>query len=191
MKSKSEIKRKFERIRRPEEARVFLSHKYEDKAHCREIAAYMEDLGVNVFFDERDEDLQQAVSEKSDVQITERIKEGIRECSHMLVVISEMTYKSFWVPFEIGYGHARLIERPQLGESRDIRIAILLIDQFPKDKLPEYLRVCYALHNLNDLNEYIAQITKTPLEIIREQIQGGNQSLRAPDFVRPLRGILD
>ena len=38
---------------------VFLSHHKSDKAYCRHVAAYINDLDVDVYFDENDERLEQ------------------------------------------------------------------------------------------------------------------------------------
>ena len=88
----------------------FLSHKKEDKPACRIIAKYLSEAEIDYFLDEESAELQNAVVSGNAIKITEKIKEGIAESTHMLVVVSEKTYKSQWVPFEVGYGHSTIIE---------------------------------------------------------------------------------
>ena len=90
---------------------VFLSYKKEDKNECRKIAEYLKEAEIDYYLDELDNALQQAAADGNPELITESIKKGIRESTHMLVVVSERTYKSQWVPFEIGYGHSAILDK--------------------------------------------------------------------------------
>lgn len=88
---------------------VFLSYKKEDKGACVVIAKYLKDAGIDYYLDIEDKGLQHATSINDPIKITESIKKGICESTHMMVVVSEKTVKSEWVPFEIGYGHASIM----------------------------------------------------------------------------------
>ena len=140
---------------------VFLSHKKEDKPSCRKIAEYLSNAEIDYFLDERDEELQQAVSTGNPTLITERIKEGIRESTHMLVIVSEKTYKSQWVPFEVGYGHSAIIDKGLEKDKRDdkIKLSILTLKDVSESELPTFMQVGNILRGTKSLNEYISMIS--------------------------------
>lgn len=140
---------------------VFLSHKKEDKPSCRKIAEYLSNAEIDFFLDENDDELQQAVRTGNPTLITERIKEGIRESTHMLVVVSEKTYKSQWVPFEIGYGHSAIIDKGLEKDKRDdkIKLSILTLKDISETELPTFMQVGNILRGTKSLNEYISKIS--------------------------------
>jgi hypothetical protein len=116
---------------------VFLSHKKEDKPACRKIAEYLSKAEIDYFLDEEDSSLQQAVGSGDAHKITESIKKGITESSHMLVVVSEKTYKSQWVPFEVGYGHSSLVD----GTNDKLKLSILTLKDLSEKDLPIFMQV--------------------------------------------------
>ena len=111
---------------------VFLSHKREDKNACKEIANYLKNAGIDYYLDEEDSKLQYASSIGDPIKITESIKNGIKESTHMMVVVSDKTYRSLWVPFEVGYGHASILdqEKWQSQENR-IKLSVLTLKEKP------------------------------------------------------------
>lgn len=139
---------------------VFLSHKREDKDACKRIASYFRDAGIDYYLDEEDNALQHASSISDPIKITESIKEGIRSSTHMMVVVSDKTYKSLWVPFEVGYGHASILdqEKLKLNENR-IKLSVLTLKDIAEKTLPDYLQVGYVIKGTKSLNEYISKIT--------------------------------
>lgn len=139
---------------------VFLSHKKEDKDACLEIAGYFRDAGIDYYLDIDDAGLQFAASIKDPIKITESIKKGIRESTHMMVVISEKTATSQWVPFEVGYGHASILDQERLQEEDNkIKLSILTLKDISEKSLPDYLRVGYAVRGTKSLNDFIAKIS--------------------------------
>lgn len=139
---------------------VFLSHKREDKEACREIAKYFEDAGIDYYLDEDDNKLQVASAAGDPIKITECIKNGIDECTHMMVVISEKTYRSQWVPFEVGYGHASILDQDHLrSKDNRLKLAVLTLKDISEKSLPDYLRVGHIIRGTQTLNDYIAKIT--------------------------------
>jgi len=139
---------------------VFLSHKKEDKGHCRIIGNYLSQVGINYYLDENDDVLQQASNSGNFQLITESLKKGIRESTHMLVIVSENTYKSHWVPFEIGYGHAEILDKGlENGDQRDkVKLSVLTLKDISETKLPDYLLVGNVIRGTKGLNEYITNI---------------------------------
>jgi len=144
---------------------VFLSHKSQDKDSCKEIAKYLSDAGIDYYLDELDAALQRAVSAKDPYAITESIKKGIRESTHMLVVVSAITFNSPWIPFEIGFGHAAIIDR----NDTKINLAVLTLKDAAEKSLPDFMRTAYEIRGTQSLNVYIAQITGLNESILKSE----------------------
>jgi len=139
---------------------VFLSHKREDKEACKSIASYFKDAGIDYYLDEEDKSLQYASSINDPIKITESIKKGIRESTHMMVVVSEKTYKSLWVPFEVGYGHASILDLEKITLNEDhIKLSVLILKDLAEKTLPDYLQVGYLIKGTKSLNNYISKIS--------------------------------
>src|SRR5690606_1492665 len=139
---------------------VFLSHKREDKNACKEIAKYFKNAGIDYYLDEEDDKLQHASSIGDPIKITESIKDGIKKSTHMMVVVSDQTYKSLWVPFEVGYGHASILDQEKLKNLNDrIKLSVLTLKDIAEKTLPDYLQVGYLIRGTKSLNEYISKIT--------------------------------
>lgn len=168
---------------------VFLSHKREDKAECRKIADYLKQAEIDYYLDELDDALQSAAREKNPHVITESIKKGIRNSSHMLVVVSEKTYKSNWVPFEIGYGHSSILDK---GLKEDevpdrIKLSILTLRDISEKSLPDYMQVGYIIRGTKSLNDYISKIThRRETSLITEK-----RVFSANDRMHPLDEVLN
>lgn len=157
---------------------VFLSHIREDKSHCRAIGRYLKEAGINYYLDENDNVLQQASSSGDYRLVTESLKKGIRESTHMLVVVSESTYKSHWVTFEIGYGHAEILDKG-LGEGElpdKLKLSILTLKDLSESDLPDYLLVGNLIRGTKSLNEYILSISlkSTKVVDIRASLKSNN-----------------
>lgn len=125
---------------------VFLSHKREDKQACVIIASYLKDAGIDYYLDVEDDALQSASSSGDAIKITESIKAGIKASTHMMVVVSDKTYKSLWVPFEVGYGHASILDQEKLKFKIDrIKLSVLTLKDVAEKTLPDYLQVGYII----------------------------------------------
>ena len=162
---------------------VFLSHKKEDKAECRKIAEYLKNAEIDYYLDELDEELQVASNAQNPEKITEQIKKGIRESTHMLVIVSEKTYKSQWVPFEVGYGHAAILDKDMLDENKQdkIKLSILTLKDISEKDLPDYLQVGYIIRGTKSLNNYISKISNRIDEsLIKEKVIFSNTSMYHP-----------
>jgi predicted metal-dependent phosphotriesterase family hydrolase len=58
-------------------SKVFISHQKQDRGPCIEIAKYLKDSGIEVYFDEFDKDLQQADQSNDPKGVVNAIKKGI------------------------------------------------------------------------------------------------------------------
>lgn len=140
---------------------IFLSHKREDKTECKKIAEYLKQAGIDYYLDELDDDLQLATSANDPILITESIKKGIRSSSHMLVVVSEKTYKSRWVPFEVGYGHSAILDQGLKEDEKPdrLKLSILTLKDISEKSLPDFMQVGHIIRGTKSLNDYISKIT--------------------------------
>ncbi len=114
---------------------VFISHKKTDRSDAIRIASYLNDKGVICYVDEFDPTLQNIDD------ITKAIMDRVRDCSHLMAVVSENTNDSWWVPFEIG-----------VASEIDKRICSYKIRSV---SLPEYLEKWPILHTSTHLDKFI------------------------------------
>lgn len=98
---------------------VFISYRHADVQLATNIYQRLTTSGISAYLDRLD-----SVSQSTD-DITQVITQRIKECTHLIAVVSETTSLSWWVPFEIG--EATITER---------RIATF---QARHTSLPEYL----------------------------------------------------
>ncbi|MDQ3816325.1 MAG: toll/interleukin-1 receptor domain-containing protein [Acidobacteriota bacterium] len=153
---------------------IFISHQREDTEACEPIAKYLMDAGVNVYFDKYDLTLTQVVQEGNPDKITKRIQDGINESTHMLCVVSKNTVKSYWVPFEVGYGYSR------------IPLAVLTLKGIPDESLPDYMRTTDVIRGTHSLNDFITKLTGQSAETLAQR-----GAIKKHFEAHPLDNVLD
>ncbi len=121
---------------------IFISHKSSDKKIARIISKQLEDKGYGVYLDENDLLLQMAAQEKDNERVVEAIKTGINDSQHILVIVSDETRESWWVPYEIG-----------IADSYDKNILSFLPDVLSRNVLPEYLKIKKIVRSYEDLKK--------------------------------------
>lgn len=168
---------------------VFISHKREDKAQCREIAKYLKQAEIDYYLDEEDDVLQTAASSNNPILITESIKKGIKESTHMLVVVSEKTYKSQWVPFEVGYGHSAILDYGLEEDEKPnrLKLAILTLKDISEKTLPDYMQVGHIIRGTKSLNNYISKITNR----LEKSLVNETRIFSASEMQHPLDNVLN
>lgn len=125
---------------------VFLSHKKEDKKAAIAIGQYLTDVvGVNIYLDINDAELQEATREANDKKIVERIKKGLNASTHLLCLISESTKLSWWVPYEIG-----------LADAKEKNIASMKLKGI--EDVPSYLKIHKTLYNVEEFLRYASKL---------------------------------
>lgn len=124
---------------------IFISHKYEDLDAAREVAEYIMDYGIDVYLDDRDDKLQQAVMNNDSKKIVSCIEDGIKNSTHILILVTEHTRMSWWVPYETGYA--------KMGEKG---IASLLLKE--TKEFPDYLKIEECLNGFKDLTNYLEDL---------------------------------
>lgn len=99
---------------------VFISHKSEDQKNARHAYDFLTKKGISAYLSSLDD----IINSQSD--ISSYLRKQIDSCSDLLVVMSEGTKKSWWVPFEVG-----------LATESDKRIATAVYSD--KELLPSFL----------------------------------------------------
>ena len=155
-----------------EKPRVFISHQKKDSEAAKVVADYLQDAGVDVYFDQYDS----SINRSDPPSVVNSIKRGIENSSHMLVLFSPNTLGSMWVPWEIGYAY-----------NSPITLGVLRMKGVAKDKLPEYLKVVKLVSDIWDLNQLISNVTKTS----NEQLLREGRIWRYSDSSNPLYNLMD
>jgi hypothetical protein len=154
---------------------VFISHQQRDKLLCREIASYIQQSGLDVYFDEDDRDLKIYREKNDPAGVVNSIRKGINNSTHMLCVVSVNTIQSLWVPWEIGYAYDK------------IDLASLTLKGIEDAGLPHYLLTKPLIRGTKSLNHYISMVTgKTESSLILE-----NRMFAHHKSVHPLDDVLD
>lgn len=118
--------------------KVFISHKNDDSAVAYTVKKELERYGVLAYLDLLDDSIV-----TSGEKLTKHIKGKLNECSDILVVMSENTKASWWVPFEIG-----------MASQKDMPIVNYLSTECD---LPDYLEYWPRLKNRMDIGTYVIE----------------------------------
>lgn len=152
------------RAQMPSSFCVFISHSSKDKPMARAVAASLLDMGVNIYFDERDLLLQAASGIGNDAAIAKCIEDGLDRSTHLLGLITSNTFQSWWVPYEIGGATGRSRTCGHLVSS-DV------------NRLPSYVKVAPLLLDIDDLAAWVAKATSRAKEMIKGAMANTTKSL--------------
>ena len=128
---------------------VFISHKKEDRDAAKKVADYITESGIDVYFDEYDT----TINRNDPRSVVAAIKRGMQLSTHMVIIFTNKTLSSTWVPWEIGYGDATKTD-----------ICILKMSDIKKSQLPEYMQIVKVLLDIYDLNVFLAKVQNTTIE---------------------------
>ena len=117
--------------------KVFISHKNEDSALALAIQNAFSKNGVQSYLDVLDSSITSGGKE-----LTDHIKNNLNSCSDIIVVMSDSTKNSWWVPFEIG-----------MSAQVDMPTASFLKSEVV---LPSYLSYWPRLKTISDIDKYVA-----------------------------------
>jgi MTH538 TIR-like domain (DUF1863). len=132
---------------------IFISHKKEDKEEASNLAKYIEESGIDVFFDANDENLNNPEVLKNPVLVTNAINNALSKSTHMIAVISNKTKESWWVPYEIGFATK--------NNSGSNSIRALFIKGFTQ-QTPEYLEIVEKIKSTSELDAFLKNVSSTP-----------------------------
>lgn len=130
--------------------KFFISHKQEDQYAALCVKDALIENGVDAYLDLLDNEICD-----DGEKLTNHIKSKIRECTDIIVVLSERTKFSWWVPFEIG-----------MASQKDMPISNYLLSA---QKLPDYLDYWPRLKTLDDIAEYVRTRKQTAEQVSRER----------------------
>ena len=114
---------------------VFISHRKADAQSALKVYAYLKSENIKSYVDELDDALQSANN------ITQVIMSRIKECTHMIAIMSVNTKGSWWVPFEIG-----------VASEANRRISSYKTDTIT---VPEYLEIWPIMTQPEQLKQFV------------------------------------
>jgi hypothetical protein len=157
---------------------IFLSHISVDKAAVSKIASYITAQGdIDVYLDANDDELQRAANEGNAAGITEFIERGLSSSTHIMCLVSASTVRSWWVPYELGFGK----------KSGKPLATLKLKDAV---NLPAYLEISEIIRGTESLNKYLTGVKRG----LRKSITAGQLTeslIRSNAQPHPLDAYLD
>lgn len=129
---------------------VFISYQRKDEKYAGDVANYIMSKKIDVYFDLEDNDLKKQNQRTDPKKVTEAIKKGLNRSDYMLVVVSPDTYRSLWVPFEVGYAYDKKGDKMKLLRHKGI----------DKETMPAYLKVKELLNGITPLDKFLLHIRK-------------------------------
>ncbi|WP_241081768.1 toll/interleukin-1 receptor domain-containing protein [Achromobacter xylosoxidans] len=114
--------------------KIFLSHQKADSVMALRIQSY---LSITHEIDCYLDVIDSSINDGEDIAM--HVRSELGKCTQLLVVVSEETKKSWWVPWEIGLATEKDYPLATFGGSVD---------------LPEYLKKWPYLSNVSDLDKY-------------------------------------
>jgi len=167
--------------------KIFISHKKEDSSKAVKLEKYIKNKypNYNVYVDELDNKINDYEN------VTDRIVYKLRECNHLLILFSEHTKKSMWVPFELGISYER---------EQGIGVLIWTDGEKLEEKLPEYLDEFPILETEEHIDLYLEQIGSKSQQLFEsDSITLGNEHFEstasaqksyAKEFINELKSKL-
>lgn len=122
--------------------KVFISHKDVDSAQALLLKKEFQSLGVDAYLDVLDSSIKNGGK-----SLTEHIKNQLNNCTDIIVLMSESTNESWWVPFEIG-----------MSAQIDMPTATFMKENIV---LPSYLSYWPRLRKIEDVAKYVLVRKKT------------------------------
>ena len=158
--------------------KVFISHKQEDELTALTVQKVLNSVGEEVYLDVLDNTIT-----GDGEQLTKHIQDKLHECTDVIVILSNRTKESWWVPFEIG-----------MATEKDMPIANFLLSY---ETLPEYLEYWPRLKNQQDVFKYVETRKKVAEQVIHEKAIGNkdfqrqdNKRAETQKFYAELKKIL-
>ncbi len=150
--------------------KVFISHKKEDSEIALRVKKELERLDVPAYLDVLDESIT-----KKGKDLTDHIKKQLNSCTDIIVLMSASTYRSWWVPFEIG-----------MSAQKNMPTVTFLNHYI---ELPDYLQYWPRLRSISDISKYVAtrkKYTRQPI-LESQQYYTRTDSISIPDFYEALK----
>lgn len=117
---------------------IFLSHSSKDRELLKPTISFLRSHGVSVYVDWMDEGMPDVVSGET----AKRIKAKIRDQKKFMVIVTENSKDSRWIPWELGFAD------PVKGMEH---IAILPISDNGSFAQNEYMKIYPKIQRVNDI----------------------------------------
>ena len=131
--------------------KIFISHKQEDSDTANRLAGELRLLGIPYYLDILD-----STVTTSGRALTEHIKRNLNDCTDIIVIMSEATRLSQWVPFEVG-----------MSAQNDMPTATFLKSSV---SLPEFLEYWPRLKYTSDIATYVSARREVQNEYAKKSI---------------------
>lgn len=116
--------------------KIFISHKQEDALSANQMASELRAINVDYYLDLLDSSVVQSGRE-----LTNHIKRNLNDCTDIIVIMSNLTRFSQWVPFEVG-----------MAAQIDMPTATFLQEDV---SLPDFLQYWPRLKKVSDIRKYV------------------------------------
>lgn len=125
---------------------IFLSHIAVDKSAADAIGSYITRQGdLDIYLDVNDVNLQNAVSTGDPAGITQFIEQGLSHSTHIMCLVSADTVRSWWVPYELGFG-------------KNAGKHLFTLKLKGEVTLPAYLQISEIIPGTKSLNYYLTKV---------------------------------
>jgi hypothetical protein len=160
---------------------IFISYQRADEIYANDVAEYIMSKQIDVYFDLEDNDLKFYMQANNPKGITSSIQKALVKSDYMIVVISPDTFKSPWIPFEVGYAY----------DKKGNNLKLLRHKGISKASLPSYLKVKEIINGTEGLNQFLNAMRKR--RPIYESIIEKGESLKSFSayYSNPLNKYLD
>lgn len=155
--------------------KIFISHKQEDYAIAAWLDEEFKSYNIDTYLDLIDDTIT-----KDGKALTEHIRRSLNSCTDIIVVMSEKTKLSQWVPFEVG-----------MSTQKDMPTVTFMVDDV---KLPEFLDYWPRLKKFSDVEKYL--MAKKRIFSLNESQSRGDGMLgfitlpSTEDFYKTLKEML-
>lgn len=136
---------------------IFLSHSHKDRDLIKPAIAFLRSHGVSIYVDWMDEGMPDVVSGET----AKKIKSKIREQKKFLVIVTENSKDSRWVPWELGFAD------PVKGMDHIATFPIAEKSDFTQN---EYLKIYPKIYYVSE-KWYIWQDDPTKLTRLEEWLR--------------------
>lgn len=140
--------------------KIFISHKQEDSDTANRLAGELRLLGIPYYLDILD-----STVTTSGRALTEHIKRNLNDCTDIIVIMSEATRLSQWVPFEVG-----------MSAQNDMPTATFLKSSV---SLPEFLEYWPRLKYTSDIATYVSARREVQNEYAKKSIYEMEQTTKS------------
>lgn len=140
--------------------KIFISHKNEDSLVANSIANELKVMNIPYYLDVLDFKVT-----RSGKELTDHIKKNLNDCTDIIVVMSESTKYSQWVPFEVG-----------MSAQNDMPTATFLQGNV---KLPDFLEYWPRLKQPSDIKKYVSVRKEIQREYLTKYIHESVETRKA------------